>query len=33
MLDLGDEIGFDGEQHVAVWVEDGDVTSVYPEFP
>ena len=30
---VGEEIGFDGERHVAVWVDNGQVTSVHPEFP
>jgi hypothetical protein len=33
LFDVGEEIGFDGERHVAVWVENGQVTSVHPEFP
>jgi hypothetical protein len=33
LLDAGEEIGFDGERHVAVWVENGQVTSVHPENP
>lgn len=33
LLDAGEEIGFDGERHVAVWVENDLVTSVHPEFP
>jgi hypothetical protein len=33
LYDTGGEIGFDGERHVAVWVENGQVTSVHPEFP
>jgi hypothetical protein len=33
LYDVGDKIGFDGETHVAVWVENGQVTSVHPEVP
>ena len=33
LLDVGDEVGFDGERHVAVWVENGQVTSVHAEVP
>jgi hypothetical protein len=33
LFDVGEEVGFDGERHVAVWVENGQVTSVHPEFP
>jgi hypothetical protein len=33
LFDVGEEIGFDGETHVRVWVENGNVTSIYPEVP
>nr|WP_240124430.1 RHS repeat-associated core domain-containing protein [Streptomyces sp. MUM 136J] len=33
LYDVGEEIGFDGESHVAVWIENGQVTSVHPEVP
>jgi hypothetical protein len=33
LFDVGEEVGFDGETHVAVWVENGQVTSVHPEVP
>ncbi len=33
LFDVGEEIGFDGEAHVRVWVENGNVTSIYPEVP
>ncbi|MEV7941597.1 hypothetical protein AB0O82_36420 [Kitasatospora sp. NPDC088264] len=33
LYDVGEEIGFDGEAHVAVWIENGQVTSVHPEVP
>jgi hypothetical protein len=33
LFDVGEEIGFDGETNVRVWVENGNVTSIYPEVP
>ncbi|MFF4290984.1 polymorphic toxin-type HINT domain-containing protein [Streptomyces sp. NPDC001633] len=33
LYDVGKEIGFDGETYVAVWIENGQVTSVHPEVP
>lgn len=33
LFEVGEEIGFDGENHVRVWVENGNVTSIYPEVP
>jgi hypothetical protein len=33
LLNAGEEVGFDGEKHVAVWLEKGNVTSVHPEVP
>jgi len=33
LLDVGEEIGFGGETNVRVWVENGNVTSIYPEVP
>lgn len=33
LFDVGEEIGFDGETRVRVWVENGNVSSIYPEVP
>ncbi|WP_168212021.1 polymorphic toxin-type HINT domain-containing protein [Actinomadura rubteroloni] len=33
LYNAGEVVGFEGETHVAVWVEGGRVTSVHPESP